>query len=116
MWRVIHKDVWNFDSEVRDGLRIQEYIMAYTSFLNLVEFLKPYVKHETTNYRVAIEVDRAIAMVLNVLALDFSIDMLPIIIVLDKVQFGNIILLLQRLWLIPKNYIIISLAFLKVKD
>jgi hypothetical protein len=72
MWRVIHKDVWNFDSEVRDGLWFQEYRMTYTSFLNLVEFLRPYVEHETTNYRAAIEVDRAIAMVLNKLAFGFS--------------------------------------------
>jgi len=49
MWRVIHKDVWNFDSEVRDGLWIKEYRMTYTSFLNLVEILRPYVEHETTN-------------------------------------------------------------------
>ena len=40
--------------------------MTYTSFLNLVEFLRPYVEHETTNYRAAI------AMVLNKLAFEFS--------------------------------------------
>ena len=72
MWRVIHKVVWNFDSEVRDRLWIQEYRMTYTFFLNLVEFFRPYLKHETTNYRATIEVDRAIAMVLNKLAFGFS--------------------------------------------
>ena len=62
MWKVIHKDVWNFDSEVRGGLWIQEYRITYTYFLSLVEFLRPYIAHETTNYRATIEVDRAIAI------------------------------------------------------
>ena len=49
-----------------------EYRMTYTSFLSLVGLLRPYVEHETTNYRVVIEVDRAIAMALNKLAFGFS--------------------------------------------
>ena len=34
--------------------------------------MRPYVEHETTNYRAAIEVDSAIAMVLNKLAFGYS--------------------------------------------
>ena len=65
IWRVIHKNVWNFDSQVRDELWIQEYRMTSTFFLSPVELFRLYVEHETINYRVAIEVDRAIATVLN---------------------------------------------------
>ena len=65
-------DIWNFDSQVRDGLWIQEYRMTSTSFLSPLELLRLYVEHETINYRVAIEVDRTIATVLNKLAFGFS--------------------------------------------
>ena len=73
--------------------------MIYTSFLNLVEFSRYYVEHQTINYRIAIEVDCAMAMVLQKL-----------------VYFGNILLMLQRFCLMQKNYTLISLVFLKVKD
>ena len=36
------------------------------------EFLRPYIEHETTHYRAIIEVGRAIAMILNKLAVGFS--------------------------------------------
>ena len=48
MQRVLQNDVWNFDSQVCDTLWIQDYRM------------RSYVEHETTNYREATEVDRAI--------------------------------------------------------
>ena len=41
-------------------------------FLNLVKFLRPYVEHESINYRAIIEVDRTIAMVLHKLAFGYS--------------------------------------------
>ena len=50
---------------------MQEYKMTYTSFLNLLKFFRPYVEHETTNYRATIEVDHAIAMILHRLAFGY---------------------------------------------
>lgn len=59
MWRVIHNFFWNFDSQVCDTLWIQQYRM------------RSYIEHETANYTVAIEVDRAITMVLKKLAFGY---------------------------------------------
>jgi hypothetical protein len=63
---------WNFDSDVRDTLWIQEYRINYKFILNLVDFLRPYIEHETTIYRNTVEVDRAIAMVFHKLAFGYS--------------------------------------------
>ena len=59
------------------GILIYKFVILINSrILNdlhiLVEFLKPYEEYEFINYRETIEVDRAIAMILNKLTFRYS--------------------------------------------
>jgi hypothetical protein len=42
--------------------------MKYNIFVKLCDILKPYIEHQDTNYRDAVSVQKAIAMVLHKLA------------------------------------------------
>jgi hypothetical protein len=42
--------------------------MKYNTFVKLCDILKPYIQHQDTNYRDAVPIQKAIAMVLHKLA------------------------------------------------
>ena len=53
---------------MRDEVWFMDFRMKYNTFVKLCDLLKPYIEHRDTNYRDAIPVQKAVAMVLHKLA------------------------------------------------
>jgi len=71
-WTAMYNDVYDMNESVRDGLWIRDFRMKYTTFLELVELLRSYIQHQNTQYREALTVTKAVAMVLHKLAKDLD--------------------------------------------
>jgi hypothetical protein len=53
---------------MRDQEWFKDFCMIYNTFVKLCDILKPYIEHQDTNYRDAVHVHKAVAMVLRKLA------------------------------------------------
>ena len=53
---------------MRDEVWFRDFRMKYSTFVKLCDLLKPYIEHQYTNYRNAVPVQKAVAMVLHKLA------------------------------------------------
>ena len=67
-WTLMQNDVWFMSESVRDRLWYTEYQMKYSTFCTLCDHLRPFIQRSVTSFRHPIEVERAVAMVVNKLA------------------------------------------------
>ena len=67
-WDVMYQKVYLLDNEMRDEVWFRDFRMKYSTFVTLCDLLKPYIEHQDTNYRDAVPVQKAVAMVLHKLA------------------------------------------------
>ena len=68
----MYNDVYQMKPSVRDVEWYEDFQMGYNTFLLLCNILRPYIVRVDTNYRKAIRVDKAMAMVLYKLAFGHS--------------------------------------------
>ena len=64
----MQNDVWFIGEAVRDRLWYIEYRMKYSTFCTLCDHLRPFIQRLVTCFIHPIEVERAVAMVVNKLA------------------------------------------------
>ena len=68
----MHEVVWQCTPSIRDDMWHKEYRMTWASFNILCDLLRPYVQKQVTKFRAPIEVERALAMTLKMLAFGYS--------------------------------------------
>jgi hypothetical protein len=67
-WEVIQNKIWRTSPALLDSKWKQYYRMPYTTYLELVEELRPWMERQNTRFRAAIPIKKAVAMVLYRLA------------------------------------------------
>jgi hypothetical protein len=64
----MYEKIYLLDNQMRDEVWFRDFRMKYSTFVKLCDLLIPYIKHQDTNCRDVVPVQKAVAMVLHKLA------------------------------------------------